>query len=434
MAVARSVLRALLADELQEGSATELTTTSGGSTSTLIDTGLKLLAGGSDDDFCLGKYILVTGAGSSNDLRGESSRVTAYVASTTTITVAPVFSAVAESSVTYEILDYDPVDLHNALNRSCELLYPFIAVPKRDETLNVDSWITTNGSFETGVSGGDFSGWTKVGTPTLADNTAYMHGSNSASVTASGAEEGIGQTPTFNVKERSGLSYRFRMWVKATAANKGRIQLRWGTSNTSSDYHGGVDEWELLEVTGTPPNGFSAITAACMVADGAAVLFDGGPGTGLSIDSHCIYRYTIPSAILKGPYILSVQANHELPEGTFHTINYWHLEEEGQTRYIVLDRLLTPLMGLRIEGYGALSTMSSDTATTEVNTVQQHLLVARAAQWMMDHQASTSATTEFDLYERRGRYFQSRVEELKRQPGMGTVQRAATSTPRLIRG
>ena len=70
---------------------------SGGTT--LIDTGLVNLAGGGDDDFCLGWYVRIT-SGANN---GEVRRISIYTQSSTTLTVGQAFSNQVASSGTYEL-------------------------------------------------------------------------------------------------------------------------------------------------------------------------------------------------------------------------------------------------------------------------------------------------------------------------------------------
>ena len=194
----RAVLRQRLSEAI--GDYLSLTTTSAGATdgTTLIDSGLRNLAGGRDDDAFEGWYVLAT----SGDASGEIKRVLQSRQANNSLTFQEAFSAQIASSTTYELHRNDPTLKHNAINRGIEELSNQVPLPLRDETLVVDN-LLTNWDFETFVSATSvFTGWTSTGTPTLTQNTSLvMHGDGSGSIAATGATEGLYQTAVINANE-----------------------------------------------------------------------------------------------------------------------------------------------------------------------------------------------------------------------------------------
>ena len=180
----RAVLRQRLAEAM--GDYISLTTTANGATNgaTLIDSGLRDLAGGRDEDAFEGWYVLIT----SGDALGQIKRVLQSRPSNNTLTLQTGFTAQIASSVTYELHRQDPTLKHNAINRGIEELSAQVPLPLRDETLVVDNALT-NWDFETFVTATTtFTGWSSTGTPTIAQNTSIvMHGAGAASIAATGA-------------------------------------------------------------------------------------------------------------------------------------------------------------------------------------------------------------------------------------------------------
>ena len=90
-----------------------VSTATGGSTSTVVDTALTTVVGGDNDH--IGKWIVFT----SGALDGTIVRVTDYVASSTTITFQPTQGSSA-SGLAYELWDGDqpPARIHDLINQS----------------------------------------------------------------------------------------------------------------------------------------------------------------------------------------------------------------------------------------------------------------------------------------------------------------------------
>jgi hypothetical protein len=354
----RAVLRQRLSEAI--GDYLSLTTTSNGTTdgSTLIDSGLRNLAGGRDDDAFEGWYVLVT----SGDASGEIKRVLQSRQANNSLTLQEAFSAQIASTTTYELHRNDPTLKHNAISRGIEELSSQVPLPLRDETLVVDN-LLTNWDFETFVSATTtFTGWTSTGTPTLAQNTSLViHGDGSGSIAATGATEGLYQTATVNANEVTNKQVTFECWVYATVADAVRIRILWGSASYEShDYHSGTDQWELQSIQVTVPTSATEITAILEVTTGNTGIFD---ACWMSVRP--LYKYTIPASIIRGPHYVYQQLDRHNPTGTYVPVIRGTGPETGRI--------------LRLEGKGVLTRPSSDTATVEVGEPYVNVIVAYAA-------------------------------------------------------
>jgi hypothetical protein len=390
----RATLRQRLSEAL--GDYQSLTTTSAGNSAgtSVVDTGLRNLPGGADDDAFEGFYILVTSGANT----GESRRVKNYIANTNTLVTQESFSGGAvDTTVSYELHQYDPLQKHQAINRAIEELYPFLYLPVRDETIVVDDRLT-NSDFETFSDG--FTGWTEVGSPTVTAETTYViHGSQSAKVVGdSGAAGQLTQAPTININELSNKSVTFKCWVWCAAADTARIRLDWdGSDIENSDYHKGQNEWQLLDVVASVPTSATQVKAIIEVAASGTAYFDAcwmtaGP----------IHKYTIPSAILNGPHYLTEQGDEGNPNGEYYPI-------KGN-----------PTAGrrLRFEGMGMLSRPASDTATTEVGTPHTNIVTAYAGMYFFRTQANSNAVEESQRFANMASTFSQDAVRMASQPGM----------------
>ena len=352
----RAVLRQRLSEAI--GDYLSLTTSSNGATdgSTLVDSGLRNLAGGREDDAFEGWYVLIT----SGDASGEIKRILLSRKATNTVTLQTAFSTQIVSSVTYELHRQDPTLKHNAINRGIEELSSQVPLPLRDETLVVDN-LLTNWDFET-FADSAFTGWTSTGTPTLTQNTSLvMHGDGSGSIAATGATEGLYQTVTVNANEVTNKQVTFECWVYATVADAVRIRILWGSgSYESHDYHSGTDQWELQSIQVTVPTSATEITAILEVTTGNTGIFDVA-----WMSLRPLYKYAITSSMVRGPHYVYQQLDRHNPTGTYVPVIRGTGPETGRI--------------LRLEGKGVLTRPSSDTATVEIGEPHINVVVAYAA-------------------------------------------------------
>ena len=390
----RAILRQRLSEQM--GDYQSLTTTSSGNSAgtSVVDTGLRNLPGGSDDDGFENWYILVTSGANT----GESRRIKSYIANSNTLVTQESFSGGAvDTTVTYELHQYDPAQKHQAISRAIEELYPFLYLPLIDETIVVDDRLS-NSDFETFSSG--FTGWTEVGSPTVTAETTYViHGDQSAKVVGdSGAAGQLTQAPTINIDEITNKTVTFKCWVWCAAADTARIRLDWdGSDITSSEYHKGQNEWELLDVAASVPTTATQVKAVIEVVASGTAYFDAS-----WLEAGPIHKYTIPSSVLTGPHYVTESGS----------------EKDIDPYYFPIIGVPTAGRRLRIEGMGLLSRPSSDTSATEVSAPQSNIITAYAGMYFFRTQAASNAVDESSRFTELAAGFSRDAVRMVHQPGL----------------
>ena len=137
----RAALRQALLEAL--GEYRSLTTSSGGSTTTLVDLSLKNFA--EADDGFPGWWVLLT-SGAANGEEGRILGSGGLTQSSGTLTVAEAFSATVAISVTYELSKYQPANVHAAINAGIRASGSLLYLPLRDQSLVVNNILTDGGS------------------------------------------------------------------------------------------------------------------------------------------------------------------------------------------------------------------------------------------------------------------------------------------------
>ncbi len=337
-------------------------TTSAGSGTTILDTKLKRISGG-DPDFCIDQWVR-------NVATGEIATISAYVDATGTITHGSI-TAVANGA-TYELHRIDPQLKLDALKRASVLCFPYgiqrgLYLPLTDESLVVDN-LLTNPSLDTFST--TFTGWTNIGTPTLDDETTRkVHGTGSASITASGATEGIKQNifTKINIKEMVGKTLYVRGWVFCNTASSARLRVTFdGSTYANAPYNAGDAEWEgpdVQKIDVAIPADATEATISCEVADGVTAYFD--------LVTACIdpiHRYAVPSSMIRGPFEVLQQDDESDPSGTYSRIpNYW-----------------APTQGrvLRLMGMGTLEQPTTDAGTVSIGEPHTEYFIAQAVRYV----------------------------------------------------
>ena len=390
----RAVLRQRLSEEI--GDYQSLTTTSSGNSAgtSVVDTGLRNLPGGSDDAAFDNKFVLVTSGANT----GETRMVKDYIANSTTLVMQEAFSGGAvEGSVTYELHSYDPAQKHQAISRAIAELYPFLYLPLRNETVVVDDRLS-NSDFETFSDG--FTSWTEVGSPTVtADTTTFIHGSLAAKMVGdSGAAGQLTQAPSINTNEITNKAVTLKCWVWCAAADTARIRLDWDGSNfADSEYHKGQNEWELLDVAASVPTTATQVKAIIEVVASGTAYFDA-----CWMEAGPIHKYTIPSSVLTGPHYLTEAGS----------------EEDIDPYFFPIMGVPTPGRRLRIEGMGLLSRPSSDSDTTEVSAPQSNIITAYAGMYFFRTQAASNAVDESSRFTELAANFSRDAVRMSAQPGI----------------
>ena len=322
-----------------------------------------------DDDY-FNEWFFVLPDGPTGSGTYEVTRVSDFTSSSGTITLSPVASARIADDQPFELHRYSPAWKHLALNAARLQAVDALYLPEPDRTIVVDNLIATNNSFETAVSGNNSTGWTKGGTSTLSDETTLRkHLTNALKVieTTTSAVTQLYQAVVPNIVEAVSKTIALRVWVYATAASAARVGVSFdgGTSITYSDYHGGDDEWEDLDVSTAITADASSIRVYLEVAANQTAYFDLARAW---VDN--VNRYTLPTNFYRGPAMIEQQSYMRLPEGDYAPLTRNNLPQPGRV--------------LRIQGKRLLSEVTAETGSMEISEPEDQLLYAHALEWLAD--------------------------------------------------
>lgn len=219
------------------------TTTSSGSSTTIVDTALTPLPpdffrpGGSE----LPSWFKLTSGTYSGETRAFSS------ISTSTVTVSVAYSGTVASAVTYEIHRLCHPDLKDkVIQLACYDVFPYLYTLSDTSTFMFGNWLI-DGHMDDWSSSSALTYWTASSTTlTRTSNTIYGGTYVCALSTATGY---VGQSATNNpdLLQLASKTVTFRARVYATTASQVRLAVYDSvTGLTYSDYHGGTG-WEWLE-------------------------------------------------------------------------------------------------------------------------------------------------------------------------------------------
>lgn len=364
---ALSVIRRRVAEQLSDWTPNGTTSGAGNAGgTTAVDSALS----GYPDITFPGYWLLLT----SGTNVGEARIISVFTSSTGTITVTRAFTAQVASGVTYEIHKYEPADYTAAANRVAEESFGDLYLPIENVSLVVDNRLA-NGDFETAIAAAD---WTSVGSPTLTyDTTIKMWRTRSAKLVAGGSAGQLTQAPQLNIKELTGKTAVLEGWGYATAANVLRFRLDWdGTNFANGTYHTGEDRWESdkLRVSAAVPSTATQVKAICEVAANGTGYFD---GMALIVDD--IYRYALPTTIVRGPNFVGVQRSKENPDDGYVPWPYVTFEDNSGTRSLRFTMKPAPGYRIQLKGEGVLTTLSADADTIELGVPEINWLILQTA-------------------------------------------------------
>lgn len=391
--VARSTLRPMVSRNAGFFYSSSATSDGNAGGTTVVDTTIARF----DTNLLTNKWLYLTSGAAS----GEAQRIASV--SSSTITLAVAVSVKVLSGVTYEIMSYDPLEVHQSLLTAIRQLYPTLYLPIFDETIVVDN-LVANFDFETGT----FTSWSSVGSPTLTANTSYfVHGSQSANIAGAA---GVGMSQNLitaargfqGINEASKKTLHVRGWLRATDASNIRLRLTFnGSTYTNGSYHQGRDDWEgpnrhRLDVT--IPADATEMTMSIEKSTGVAAQADMVVAW---IDP--ITRYTQPTSIVDVVDRILQQDNELAPNG----------------EYTLLNQGNTPIPGrlLRLEGKGYLSEPSTDAGTVEISQPRAELLTAYATHLLFDRLQHTDAGNAVS-HEKKGADWLKRAEAMAARPGV----------------
>ena len=384
--------------------------TSGGSTTTLVDTGIVRY----DANILKNKWLYMVSA-TNTAINGTSRRISSL--STSTITVDSAYAAGTSNTDTYYILSVDPDVMIDSLQQAARTLYPHLYLPTQDETLVVDN-LLSNWDFEnwdsTGSNDAVATSWAiKGSTPETNDEASFItHGSYSMKITGTGSDQGVEQNIIsavgVNISETESKVLHVRGWVWCDVADAARLRVTYdGSTFDDSNYHSGSAEWEghglmyidsAIDFTASTTE---EMTISCEVTSGNTAYFDGVIAW---IDN--VHNYTMPSTVIRGPHKVSMQADSAYPNGYYAPLT---VPQSGRI--------------LRLEHMGTLTAPTSS-SSVELDESRTELLLAQAAVHMY-HTLSNRDAGNAASHMQNAAIWQDRTDRLMSQPGMRMRQMSA---------
>jgi hypothetical protein len=424
MATTRTSLRQYMSEAIGDWSGTFTTSGNGagGGTTIVADT-LADLPGGDEDDAFIDQYAMVT----SGTAAGQIRRISDYVQSSGTITVARAFSAQIASGVTFELHRYDPSMKHASINTAGRKVFPYIYLPVYDETLVTDQ-LGLNMDFESTFSSDVPANWTEDDDSKQVTHgpqtTRKFHGSNAVFVrTTSGPTDlSIYQDLTVNIADVVGHSMVFGGFMWSETADSGWFRIDFGTGGTNdSAKHAGDRDWQEEWVEVSIPSDATQIRIRCMAED------TGNPTT--YFDSLYCYikridRYAIPATFVHGPFSVQLQLDRKIPvERHYAQLRNWWVEQDNETRYLYLGDDVPSGYRLRLTGADVLTLPSTEAGTMEVEDGRIDAVVEYAAAELFTRISNQGAELEKQMWMEMAVDHQRKALALMGQPGIKMVRR-----------
>ena len=418
------------------------TTTGAGSTASLVSTDLQKWDQAKDDQF-IDMWCLLT----SGTYAAASAIVTDYTASSGTAVPRPSWAGAPGTSVTFEVMPYDPAQVLAAFQRATDTLYPPPGHKGLFKTLYDTTYVTGNW-----LPNSHFEDWTLTTVPdhwvvvsaTITEETTIIRGplgSSAMKIVGSGATHGayVSNVEWPQLLGLRGKTISLAGGVYASAAGPVlQIYTKGSTtaaSTTSSSAHTGSTEYEQLTIEDlTIPADLTDIKITCL-AGSATAYFDN------------LYTYNCPEPFR---YHLSKEFAHD-PIQVFWQTNvgydygaddveggeswdpvpksHWHIEDDGTNRILALDPLRTGStqsyahLGrrkLKVVGNERLTSPLVDATTVEVSGEQMRLLVTCAAYELFKSLAANAGASDNAVinYAARRDYWGAESDRLTKLYGM----------------
>jgi len=400
---------------------------------------------GANDDHYNGMWIRTT-SGSTE----EDRYISDYATATGTFTPKPSFSAQIANAVTAEVMPWEPATILDAFQRAIDIAYPNPLVGRKGLFKTIFDEFVAN-SY---IWNGHFEDWNASTIPdhfaavsgitaTVSEETTIIRGplgTSAVKMTGGAAGDYIYQSHVENppLLNLEGKTVTFYAWTYAAAASDARITIAYkiasdsSLTTTSSSYHTGNSEYELLSKEVAFPSDITDIQVRLECNDGT-VYFDNlyqaaGPQ---------LFHYHISKDFLHDPIAVEEQVNDGdaygadmiggeawalLPNGM------WHIEDDGTNRLLVIHRTPDSLLSytsvdrrkIRVTGNERLTSPTVDTSTVEVVGEQMRALVALAAGEIMAslEAAANAASSAIMDYKGKSAYWRAEGERLLALHGM----------------
>ena len=257
------------------------TSTSAGSTTTLVDT---YLGGRYADDRINEWYVRITENVNGNQYLVR--KISDYVQSTSTATVGPAFAGATGSGTDYELHRYDPLDKFAALDEARLQVFPDLCILRYNDSLTGDGHssvftipstirrgplsaleeiplpVQTSFNFITSPLNDSTTGWTATSATAAThsriqsdllipkyDNTCTKV-SVATATNGTYAQTVANMANSMTAAKAAGRTLTFAAWVYCTTASRVSLKLTDDSTTTTGTAHGGAG-WELLTVTKT---------------------------------------------------------------------------------------------------------------------------------------------------------------------------------------
>lgn len=340
---------------------------------------------------------------------GTSGKPTDWVNSTHTLTFKPAATLTANDSVEMHER-FTVIEYNDAINEAINWLTRQVLTAKVDYSLVLDD-LLTDGCME-----GAASAWSAIGTQALV-TTYKCERSQSLSLTnTSGSAADAYQTLGYHYPKYAGQPLTFHSHAYCATPDRVRIAVHDGVTMTYSDYLD-TDEWTELKIDSvTLSDETTSIIVYLLIESGAAI-------TAYFDKAWCsvghIYEYTMPSGFV---YLSKVEmeaapgeyvANGGIDRyDTQIDKSYWKIDR-GSTIKLVFDaNLWTPTPGrkLRLTGWGAQSTLSSDSSTCSINP----MLVAHKSAAILCRSRIRSSSSDSEDFSDQFKYHEAEVDRMLR--------------------
>lgn len=391
------------------------TTTSGGSSTTLVDTALMAKANDWIEDAPAEMYDRIT----SGTYIAEERKASSLDNTTGTLTTLAHGGTIA-TAVTYEIHRlFNASEKRHALISAARHSFPFLYRVVRDDSKTVGNWLR-NGDVEIWALTTVPDNWV-VSALTCAENTTSPYFSRGLSSVALSGSAGYLYQSNVQVPdliELAGKSVTFKADVWSDTATDTRLSIYDGTTTTYSDYHAGDSIKANISVSATIADSPSVVRFAIHRGAASAAYADDFRVSGPARDKVYI-----------GDLDLALDRTHRITQSSDSNINNepWQTlrnYEIGNDGYIYLHEGTSDYR-LRIEGMGYLNFLASGVASTDwaatidIDSPQLDILIAEAVMYLYIQMISPNFTSgERDKFAQMLQYWEKELEVRKGKYGM----------------
>jgi hypothetical protein len=418
------------------------TTTGAGSTASLVSTDLQKWDQ-AKDDFYNDLWCLIT----SGTYAAASAIVSDYTASSGTVVPRPSWAGAPGSSVTFEVMPYDPAQVLAAFQRAVDGLYPAPGHKGLFRTLYDPCYVTGNW-----LPNSHMEDWTLTTIPdhwvavsaTITEETTIIRGplgSSAMKIVGSGSAHGayVSNVEWPQLLGLRGKTISLAGWVYASTTTPVlQVYTKGSTtsaSQTSSSAHTGSTEYELLTIENLAiPSDLTDIKITCL-SGSATAYFDS------LYTYNCTepFRYHMSKEFAHDPLQALWQTNvgydygaDDVQGGESWEVlpkSFWHIEDDGTNRMLVLAPLHEggyqsyAHLGRRklmLVGNERLTSPLIDATTVEVAGEQMRLLVNCAAYELFKSLAANAAAPDNSVinYAARRDYWGDEAERMTKLYGM----------------